>query len=108
MDAIVRHIKGNFTQWIALSILVFAMFAASRGAALPALWALGRFVLPVLVIWLVFRLIKSRVSRAVQKFQEQMMQGMNAPGARTNGAGRQVLDLCPKCGTLMTAGHRCK
>lgn len=108
MNSLLNHLRGNFSQWIALGILVLAMFTASRGAALPAIWALARFVLPLLVIWLVFRLIKARVSRAVQKFQEQMMQGMNPQGGRAAGNGRQVLDLCPKCGSLMAPNHRCK
>jgi len=110
MKNVTAHIKTNFIQWLALGILVMAMFSASKGAALPAIWALGRFVLPVLVIWLVIKLVKSRVSGVVQKFQEQMMQGMQqgsgAPG-RVGGAGGQVLDLCPKCGALQSASHKC-
>lgn len=112
MKKVVLHFKASLGQWIALGILLAAMFSASRGAAAPALWALGRFILPVVIIWLVIKLVKSRVSSAVQKFQEQMMQGMpGAPGAqtpgRTGGVG-QVLDLCPKCGSLMNHGHKCK
>lgn len=108
MNSFLKHMRGNFSQWLALGILILAMFSASRGAALPAIWALGRFVLPILLIWLVIRLVKARVALAVQKFQDQMMQGMNPHGGGTSTGGRQVLDLCPKCGSLMAPNHRCK
>ena len=111
MRKVVVHVKASLGQWLALGILLAAMFSASRGAALPAIWALGRFVLPVVLIWLVFKLVKSRISSAVQKFQEQMMQGVQGPGG-TRSPGRadggQVLDLCPTCGALLSPGHRCK
>lgn len=111
MKKVATHVKSNFIQWTALGILVAAMFSASKGAAMPAIWALGRFVLPVVVIWLVFKLLKSKVSGAVQKFQEQMMQGMQQGAgqqARGPGGSGQVLDLCPKCGALQSPGHMCR
>jgi hypothetical protein len=108
VEKVVKHFKDHIIQWVALGVLVVAMFSAARGAALPAIWALGRFVIPMLIIWLVYRVVKSRISKAVQKFQEQMMQGMNAQSGRTPGAGKQVIDLCPRCGSLMSPGHFCK
>jgi hypothetical protein len=37
--------------------------------------------------------------------------GMSPAGAGAAGRGRggkQVIDLCPKCGTYLAPGHRCK
>lgn len=109
MKKAAQILKDNIFQVIAIAILMSAMLSASKRAALPALWAIGRFIMPVLVILLIFKFIKSRVSNAVQKFQQQMMQGMQNAGAG-QGISRekgQVLDMCPKCGGLQNAGHRC-
>ncbi len=112
MRRIGGHIKANFIQVLALAILVSAMFSASKKAMVPMVWGLGRFLLPIFVIWLIYRFVRARVSAAVKKFQEQMLQGMQqgaaagpGPGGRSAG---QVLDLCPKCGDLQNPGHRCR
>ena len=125
-----KFVQGNLISLIAFAILAASMLSASRGAILPMLVRFGRFIFPFVVIWLVYRLIRARVSRAVKVFQEQMFQniqnGMNpnvrpdARGASTAGswggsggafAGAkntgEVLDLCPKCGSLQTSTHHC-
>lgn len=116
MASILRHFKANLVQWIALGVLVAAMLSASRAAFMPMLWSLGRFVLPIFVVWLIYKFVKGRLETAVKKFQDQLMQniqnsgqgfaGGQATGARGAG-GQQVIDLCPKCGVLQTAAHRC-
>jgi hypothetical protein len=112
MRRIAVHIKANFIQILALTILVSAMFSASKKSVLPMLWGLGRFLLPVFIIWLIYRVVRARVSAAVKKFQEQMLQGMQQGAAAGHGprgpSGGQVLDLCPKCGDLQNPGHRCR
>ena len=112
MNRIGGQIKANFIQIIALLILVSAMFSASKKAILPMVWGFGRFLLPFLIIWLVYRFVRARVSAAFKKFQEQLLQGMHqgaatgaGPGGRSAG---QVLDLCPKCGDLQSHGHQCR
>lgn len=105
-------------QWVALVILVASMFSASKRAAIPAVMGIVKFVWPLLAVWLVWRLIKAKITAKVQAFQQQVMNatsqgGINGPGAQrfrassAAGAG-EVLDLCPKCGTLLSPGHRCK
>ena len=111
---------GGVVQWVALVVLIAAMFSAGKRAALPALFAIVRFMWPFLVIWLVWRLFKSKVSRVVGKFQSQVMDAANQQGGAAGGfagaaqraaASRKtqgdVIDLCPKCGSLLAAGHRC-
>ena len=113
MKRIGRVIRVGALQWIAIAILGASMFSASKRAVLPALIAILRVVWPFLVVYLIWRVIKAKVSGAVQKFQEQIMQQAQTAGA---GPGRvpnsknnqQVLDLCPKCGVMLTQGHRCK
>ncbi len=111
MRRIGGHIKANLSQIVALTILVCAMFSASRKAMLPMVWGLGRFLLPILVIWLIYRFVRARVSAVVKKFQEQLLRGMQQGAAAGPGpgghSGGQVLDLCPKCGDLQNPGHRC-
>jgi len=111
---VVDHIRANLVQWIALGILVAAMGAASKTAMVSVIWSLGRFVLPFVVIWILYRIVRSRIEAAMKRFQEQVMQNMQnagsgyAAGHSPRGGGQTVLDLCPKCGVLQSPGHRCK
>lgn len=112
---------SNLIQWVVLAILFGSMFSGSRRAILPMLIGAGRFLTPFVIIWLVFKMIKSKISRAFSKLQEQMMQGVQNGSAGNVGAsfgaarqgrqeaasGGQVLDLCPKCGSLLTSHHQC-
>jgi hypothetical protein len=112
---------GNLVQWIAVAILAGSMFSASRRAILPMLMGVARFMMPFIIIWIVYKLIKSKVNRFIRKFQEQMMQGAHNGSApegpagfahmgqsrKGNGGGGEVLDLCPKCGSLLSGSHRC-
>lgn len=114
MRTIIRHLRSNIIQWAALSVLVASMLAASRSTFIPMAMSLGRVVVPFLVVWLIYRIIKKRVSSAVTKFQDQLMQNIQnaGQGYAAQGAGgktkTQVLDLCTKCGSLDSPGHRCK
>jgi len=116
MTALARHLKANFIQWLALVVLVSAILSASRAAFMPMVYSLGRFVLPFLVVWVIYRFVKGRLETAVKKFQDQVMQNIQnsgqgfagGPAPGSSGArGQQVIDLCPKCGVLQTAAHRC-
>ncbi|MCX6126022.1 MAG: hypothetical protein NTV34_14915 [Proteobacteria bacterium] len=115
---------GGAIQWIALVVLIAAMFSAGKRAAMPALFAVLRFMWPFLVVWLVWRFLKGKVSSVVGKFQAQVMDAANQQGGVAGGfaggfagaaqraaASRKtqgdVIDLCPKCGSLLAAGHRC-
>ena len=112
-------LPSGVMQWIALAILVAAMFAASRRAAVPAIMAIGKFLWPVLIVWLIWRFVKARISGSVKKFQQQIMDAAQQGGMSGRGAARyqnatgpasakgEVLDLCAQCGTLLVPGHRC-
>ena len=106
---LVSVFKGHFMQWLALGILVFAMGAASKRALVSLVVPVVKVIWPFLVIWLVYRFIRGRVAGAVKKFQEQMMANIQQQQGQAAGArsGGQVLDLCTKCGSLDSAGHRC-
>lgn len=114
MKAIIQHLRSNIIQWAAFSVLVASMLAASRSTFIPMAMGLGRVVMPFLIIWLVYRIVKKKVSSAVAKFQDQLMQNVQnaGQGYAAQGAGgktkNQVLDLCPKCGSLDSPSHRCK
>ena len=113
MDGLFRHLKSNFIQWAALFVLVASMIAASRAAFVPMLLSWGRLILPFFIVWLIYRVVRKRIETALKRFQDQVMQNIqNGPdgyaGNSPGGRGRQqVLDLCPKCGALLSPAHRC-
>ena len=117
----VKKSSVGIIQWIALIVLVAAMFSASKRAVLPALVAILRFAWPFFAIWLLWRFIKHKVKSAMGKFQEQVMQAAQQPGmggsgafgasirnAARKGSQENVIDLCPKCGVLLAANHECE
>jgi hypothetical protein len=114
MKAVIRHLRANVIQWAAFAVLVSSMLAASRSTFIPMAMGLGRVVMPVLIVWLIYRFVKKRVSSAISKFQDQLMQNVQnaGQGYAAQGAGgktkNQVLDLCPKCGSLDSPSHQCK
>jgi hypothetical protein len=113
MRRVATQVRSNLPQLIALGILILAMGSASKRAIVPMALGILRFVWPFLLIWFIYRLIRGRVERAVKQFQEQMLAGLQNQGAgHHHGRGStansgQVLDLCPKCGVLQQANHRC-
>lgn len=111
-------VRIGVIQWVAFAILLASVFSASKRAAVPAVMGIVKFLWPLLVLWLVWRLIKAKISATVQRFQRQVMDaagqgGVSGPGAHRFRAtspaagGGEVLDLCGKCGTLLSPGHRC-
>jgi hypothetical protein len=113
--------NSNFIQWVVVALLVGSMFSGSRRAILPMLAGAARFLSPFIIIWLVVKLIKNRMTRAFSKLQDHLMQGVrngsavnmnsNFGGIRqerqASTGGGQVLDLCPKCGSLLAGQHQC-
>ena len=109
-----KIVKSSSPQLIALAILGAAMLSAGRRAALPAIWAILKLALPFIVLWMIWRIIKAKVSGFAKKFQDQVM----AAAAQQNGAGNrynpnsdsknQVLDLCPQCGDVLKPAHKCR
>ena len=109
MQKITNHFKANIVQWLALVVLLSSMGAASRAAVVPVLGALGRFALPFIVVWVIFKVIKNRMNAAVKRFQDQMFQTIQNNGAVARGGqgSGQVIDLCPTCGSLKDVSHMC-
>jgi len=109
MQKIMSHLKANIVQWLALVVLLTSMGAASRSALIPVLGALGRFALPFIVVWVIFKVIKTRLNAAVKRFQDQMLQTIQNGGAGARGGqgAGQILDLCPRCGSLKDVAHSC-
>ena len=103
-----NKLSENKWTMTALAVIFGALFLTRGGLA--SLGPLLRFVLPVLGVVLVLRMIKGRirsaVDDAVQRQQQQMGQRMGRqPGESADQSA--VIDLCPKCGAYMKAGHRC-
>lgn len=109
-------VPAGLLPGLAITVLVVAMFSANKRAAAPAIIAIGKFLWPFLLVWIVWRFVKSRVTAGVQKFQQQIMEAAQQggmPGGVAQGRGAaasgngQIIDLCPSCGTLLSAGHQC-
>lgn len=124
MNVVKKHFSdnGNLIQWVVIAILAGSMFSGSRRAIMPLLLGIGRFLAPFVIIWLVIKLIKNKISGVFAKFQEQMIQGVQNSASTQSAAGfggmrqgrqdaqqnGQVLDLCPKCGSLLAGYHQCE
>lgn len=110
MGKIIEH------KWqILAATLIVIGFGLSRGSASTALMPLLRFVIPVVVVYFLIRLIskklsgaatgafRSRIEQAMKTMQEQQERARSQAG----GGSKPVIDLCPKCGSYLKAGHRC-
>jgi len=106
--------KLNDYKWqlLALGLLVGGMMLSRGGAA--ALVPLAKFIVPVATFVVLYKLLKKRVMGTIgeqlKKKMEEMaqMQHPGGPGPRPAGKGGKVLDMCPKCGSMLAPGHRCK
>lgn len=80
----------------------------SRGG-LAALQPTLKFLAPFLILWLVWRFVKRKLlgfaGGAMRQRLETMMQQMQQQQATRSGQG--VIDLCPRCGSYLKAGHSC-
>jgi uncharacterized protein YacL len=106
MKNVALTIQRNVLQFVALGLLVAGMLTASKGAAVPALMALGRFIVPVIIVYLAFKLISKKTKGVMQRFQEQILQQAQMQRGASNQGGT-VVDLCPTCGDVLKPGHRC-
>lgn len=97
---------------LALAGLLAGLLLARGGMA--SLMPLVRFLIPIIVIVVVAKFaskkLRSAASDFVAKNMGQMGQagGFGNVGAGQAGArGKNVIDLCPKCGSYLKAGHKC-
>ncbi len=65
-----------------------------------------RFALPALVIYLIYRAVKKRVSGVLGDTMRRSFEQAQQHQQQSRG-GNQVIDLCPKCGAYQQPGHRC-
>jgi hypothetical protein len=99
---------------------ILILLASTRGG-LASLAPMARFVVPLVVIYFLFRWGFRRLQLvAANAMKRHMMRGVdelfrsasNQAGGRYQPGARRpppekVVDLCPKCGDQLTAGHRC-
>lgn len=81
----------------------------SRGG-LASLMPLVKFILPVILVVVVFKLATKKLRVAAANFVTKNMNQMNQAGGFGNignNQGKKVIDLCPKCGSYKQAGHKC-
>jgi hypothetical protein len=108
--------KENMWSLLALCILGAALLTSRGGLA--ALMPVMRIVVPFIAVYLIFKFIKKKLT---SKFQEALKGHLGTGGGpidpqkiaeilqnRSQKNQGQVIDLCPKCGTYLSPGHRCK
>lgn len=97
--------SSNKWTYFALAMIAGALFLTRGGLASVA--PLLRFALPVVIVVVALRAVKGRLTAAVDEAVRRSGGGRGrGPGQAPADEG-QVIDLCPKCGAYMKAGHRC-
>ncbi len=103
----VGFIRAHAFQILALGILTFAVMASGKTGAMQAFRSIFKVIWPFVAAWFAIKWIKSLFASKIKNFQEQVM----AAAAQRTGAGstavKDVIDLCPKCGSMDLSGHRC-
>lgn len=87
--------------------------------ALMAFWGMGggrllgvmmRFLWPLLLFYLAYRVVKSMMGADVKKSVPPRAQGKGwgpASAGSTAGGGATVIEICPQCGHEAGPSHRC-
>jgi hypothetical protein len=109
-------LKKNWPALIAL-LAIIGLLTSTRGG-LASLAPFARILIPIVVIWLLFKWFK----RALRDFAIRTIQGKTAgqmsafheflrrnadPMAQNGNSGAGIVDLCPKCGAQIDRAHRC-
>jgi hypothetical protein len=108
-----KRLSANKWSVLALGLLVGSLLLSRGGLAM--LGSLWRLILPVLVVYLVFKWGKKKFITAAQEALRKQMesQGMGWPGGQGGGPfsapnQSRTIDLCSKCGSYLAPGHRCR
>lgn len=109
-------IKDNIWSFSALAILGLALFTSKGGLA--AVMPVVRLLIPVVVILFIFNFIKKKLAKRFEDAlkthlghsggpldPQKMAEFLQNRGQKNQG---QVIDLCSKCGSYLSPGHRCK
>ena len=86
--------------------LLIGGLALSRGGA-GALVPLVRFLVPLLALWLVFRFLRQRVGASMATALRSRFEAAMRQQQERQSKG-PVIDLCPRCGSAVAPGHRCR
>lgn len=103
---------SDYKWQIVAALAIVAGFFLSRGG-LAALAPAARVAVPILAVWLVFRLLRKKLTALaggamkgrLEEMMKQMAQQQGQQGGRSSGG---VIDLCPGCGAYLKPGHKCK
>jgi uncharacterized membrane protein YgcG len=102
--------KQNLPQLLAMVILVAAIFTSAKRAIFPMMIGVLRVAWPFLLVWFAWRYIKGKMTGYAAKLQQELQKAASSRStgfAGGGGATGTVIDLCPKCGTLLAQGHSC-
>lgn len=86
-------------SFLALAGILCGLFLSRGGVG--TLLPLIRFLMPVIVVLVALNFLQKKVKNVATNFvAKNMGQAPGRPDAN-------VIDLCPKCGSYMKAGHKC-
>ncbi len=95
-------------KWSLLALgCLFGGLLLSRGG-LASLLPLVRMLLPVIIVLIAVKFVSSKVRRVATDFIAKNMGQVGGFGNVAGGAEKKIIDLCPKCGSYMNPGHKCK
>ena len=106
--------KLNEHKWqIVAAAFLVAGFIMARGSGLSVLAPTAKVLLPVVVVYFVIRAVSKKIGGGVtgafrSRIEAAMKQMQDQQARQQGGGGGKVIDLCPKCGSYLTSGHRCK
>lgn len=108
VGAELKVIKIYGWQLIAALTLIAGLLVSRGGFA--ALQPILKFMAPFVLLWLLWRLLRRKLVALAggamrQRLDTMMQQMQQQQAARSNGQG--VIDLCPRCGSYLSVGHRC-
>jgi len=96
--------RPSGSKWTVTALLMMgmALFMSRGGAA--SLLPLIRAFIPVIVAVVLYRIVRGFVRSQI--LGQQPRPGGHA-GSNQGQQQGQVIDLCPRCGSLLAPGHRC-
>lgn len=111
--------KLNENKWSIFALGAIAGGLMMSRGGMAALMPLLRLLAPVLILLFVINIIKKKLMAGgigqglKAKMEDAMRQAQQQGGKPSGGGGKtpgsgKVIDLCPKCGSYLAAGHRCK
>ena len=91
---------------VALGCLLGGLLLSRGGMA--SLAPLARMLLPVIIAFIAVKFVSNKVRRVASDFMAKNMGQVGGFGNVAGNGEKKVIDLCPKCGSYMNPGHKCK